>query len=89
MKAGEYFGEMAMLLKAPRTATATVSEPDTKLVTISAANMDAVLRQNPAIVLSLLREMAERLSLTDDLVRERVAVASTASPGTSSGSGAV
>ena len=69
MKPGEYFGEMAMLLKAARTATATVTLADTKLIAISAANMEAVLRQNPQVVLSLLREMAQRLSVTDELVK--------------------
>lgn len=68
MKAGEYFGEMAMLLKAPRSATAVVTEGDTELVTISSDNMDAVLRQNPAVVLSLLEEMAQRLKTTDELL---------------------
>jgi membrane protein len=66
MRAGEYFGELAMLLGSSRTATAVVSEPDTRLVTISAENMEAVLRQNPGIVLSLARELAERLRLTDE-----------------------
>lgn len=68
MKPGEYFGEMAMLLKAARSATAIISEPDTQLVTISSENMDAVLRQNPAVVLSLLEEMARRLKITDEML---------------------
>jgi membrane protein len=66
MKTGEYFGEMAMLLTAPRSATATASEPDTRVLAISAANLQDVLNQNPQIVLSLLREMAERLRLAND-----------------------
>ena len=68
MKPGEYFGEMAMLLKTTRTATAVVAEPDTQLVAISAANMDAVLRQNPKVVLALLEEMAQRLKITDEML---------------------
>jgi len=68
MKAGEYFGEMAMLLKMNRSASATVAEPGTQLVTISNANMEAVLRQNPAVVLSLLEEMAKRLRKTNDML---------------------
>ena len=59
---------MAMLLKTPRSATAVVVEAETELVTISSANMDAVLRQNPAVVLSLLEEMARRLKTTDTLL---------------------
>ena len=68
MQGGEYFGEMAMLLKMNRSATAIVAEPETQLVTISAANMDAVLRQNPAVVLSLLEEMAQRLRKTNEML---------------------
>lgn len=70
MKSGEYFGEMAMLSKASRTATATASCDDTRLVAISAANMETVLAQNPKIVLTLLREMAERLRKTDAMLKD-------------------
>ena len=68
MKAGEYFGEMAMLLKMTRSASAIIAEPETQLVTISTANMDAVLRQNPMVVLSLLEEMAQRLRKTNEML---------------------
>jgi membrane protein len=68
MKAGEYFGEMAMLLKTNRSASAIVAEPETQLVTISAANLEVVLRQNPAVVLSLLEEMARRLGKTNEML---------------------
>jgi CRP-like cAMP-binding protein len=59
---------MSMLLKMNRSATAVVDEPDTQLVTISEANLDAVLRQNPAVVLSLLEEMAQRLRKTNEML---------------------
>lgn len=68
MSGGEYFGEMSMLLKMSRSATAVVDEPNTQLVTISEANLDAVLRQNPAVVLSLLEEMAQRLRKTNEML---------------------
>ncbi len=70
MKTGEYFGEMAMLLRMPRSATAIVSDPDTRVLAISATNLQEVLNQNPQIVMALLREMAERLRLTDELIRK-------------------
>ena len=66
MREGEYFGEMAMLLDAPRTMTATVAEPDTVLVTISQENFATVLRENPDIVFGILRELADRLRATDE-----------------------
>lgn len=62
---GEYFGEMSMLINTPRTATATVVAEDTELIAVKAANFDAIVRENPDIVLALLKEMAERLKTTD------------------------
>ena len=63
---GGYFGEMSMLLDAPRTATAVVSEPGTSLVVISRDNFDMILRENPGIVQTILVEMASRLKTTNE-----------------------
>jgi membrane protein len=62
---GDYFGEIAMLLNTPRTATITVVEPDTRLVCISQDNFEILLRENPSIVLAILKEMSARLKETD------------------------
>lgn len=64
MKQGDYFGEMSMLIQTPRTATATVVEPDTQLLVISQDNFEIILREEPKIILSVLKEMALRLKLT-------------------------
>ncbi|MDD5679306.1 MAG: YhjD/YihY/BrkB family envelope integrity protein [Kiritimatiellae bacterium] len=64
MKTGEYFGEMAMLLKAPRTAKARAGEPGTELALIDRQNFDTVLRENPKIMFAILRELADRLKET-------------------------
>ncbi len=64
MGPGEYLGEMSMLLQAPRTAGAMVSAPDTELIVIEEAHFDTILRENPGIVRSILKEMAERLRQT-------------------------
>lgn len=66
MNEGEYFGEMAMLLRTKRTMSAVASEADTRLVAVSRENLDIVLRENPAVVLSILQEMAARLKATNE-----------------------
>lgn len=70
MRAGEYFGEMALLLRMGRSTTATVGASGATLIPISVANMDTVLGQNPAIVMTFLREMGERLRATNELVKD-------------------
>jgi YihY family inner membrane protein len=64
MGPGEYFGEMSMLLSAPRTATVTATERATRLVGLSQKNFELILQDNPQIVLSILKEMTRRLKET-------------------------
>jgi membrane protein len=66
MGAGDYFGEMAMLIQVPRTAAAVAAARDTRLVVISQSNFDSIIRENPKIVLSILHEMAKRLRLLNE-----------------------
>jgi membrane protein len=65
IREGDYFGEIAMLLNVPRTATITVVEADTRLVCISHENFEILLRENPNIVLDILKEMSARLKESD------------------------
>ena len=65
MLPGEHFGEMAMLLNAPRTATAKAGPGGARLATIEQNNFEVILRENPRIVHELLKEMADRLKETN------------------------
>lgn len=69
MRQGEYFGEMSMLIQSPRTATAAVAESDTHLLTISEDNFGVILREEPKVILSVLKEMALRLKATNEYLQ--------------------
>ncbi|MDZ4200484.1 MAG: YhjD/YihY/BrkB family envelope integrity protein [Kiritimatiellia bacterium] len=58
---GGYFGEMTMLIENPRTATAEAGGAGAELIEIQRRNFDLILRENPRIVESMLREFAIRL----------------------------
>jgi len=62
MKEGEYFGEMAMLLNSPRTATVTAKEDNTTLISISQDNFEIIMKEEPEIVRSILKEISKRLT---------------------------
>lgn len=64
---GEAFGEMALLLERPRSATATIVEDATVLV-IDAATFEEMIQSNAAIAVRLLKTLARRLQLANQQV---------------------
>jgi CRP-like cAMP-binding protein len=61
---GDYFGELALLDRGPRSAT-VVSETDAELAVISQREFFGVLSEVPAVSLKLLSSMAARLREAD------------------------
>lgn len=59
--AGEYFGEMALLANEPRTADAIVQSEKAEILAISSENFETLLNDEPAVAMSFLRAMAQRL----------------------------
>ena len=58
---GDCFGELALILRRPRTATVTLTAPS-RLLSISAHNFRPLLMASPEIQFKLLEALAERLA---------------------------
>jgi len=65
---GEYFGELALLDEAPRSASVVTVE-DTRLTVISKAAFDRCMAHNPEIALKVIRGLARRLRELTENVR--------------------
>ena len=65
LEAGEYFGEMSLLLKASRTATARAIE-DTELIEISRDKFKLVLQEHYEVGVNLLIQLAHRLEKANE-----------------------
>jgi len=65
LEAGAFFGEMALLDEAPRSASIRTLEPAT-LLALSRRDFRKLLAHSPDLALSLIRELTRRLRDTDD-----------------------
>ncbi|MDY0002219.1 MAG: Crp/Fnr family transcriptional regulator [Polyangia bacterium] len=57
---GEFFGEMAIVMDRPRTATATVEE-EARLLVLDSTTFETMVRNNAEIALRIIRKLAARL----------------------------
>ncbi len=60
LNAGEFFGEMALLEQAARTATA-LAQTDVKLLEFNQQNFEILMQGNPQIVLNILKIFSKRV----------------------------
>lgn len=58
---GDFFGELALILRRPRTATVKLTEPS-RLLSISAHSFHELLLRSPQLQYKLLEALAERLA---------------------------
>jgi CRP-like cAMP-binding protein len=65
LEAGEYFGEMSLLLKADRTATARAIE-DTELIEVSRDKFKLILQERYEVGVNLLIQLAHRLEKANE-----------------------
>jgi len=69
MEAGHYFGEMAPLIDAPRTASARAIE-DSTLAVIDRRTFQNLLRESERVSLGMLREFSNRVRHTNEALEE-------------------
>jgi CRP-like cAMP-binding protein len=65
---GEFFGEMALLDRQPRSASVKTTRACT-LLALSRQDFSALLRRDPDISLELIRELVRRIRETDEQIR--------------------
>lgn len=63
LKPNDFFGEIALVSRSPRTATVTTTS-DAQLLVITASAFRALLDQSPRIQLRVLEALADRLAPT-------------------------
>ena len=61
---GNYFGELAMIDRQPRSATVTAAE-DLHTLSLASISIRPVLREHPEIAFKMLEKLAARLRATD------------------------
>ena len=60
LTAGEFFGEMAVVDRRPRSATAVAIEPDTTLIAIDAAHFVYLVSQQPGFAMLVMETLSTR-----------------------------
>ena len=68
---GDFFGDIALLDRQPRSANATVSE-ESRLAVLSREHFLSFMRSKPNVALEMLTALAHRLRRTDELLRHSV-----------------
>ncbi len=67
--AGDYFGEMALIMDAPRSAD-VVAMQKTKCLMITRWELRSIISSYPDVALKMMGELARRLSATNQALKE-------------------
>lgn len=83
---GDFFGEMAILEGAPRTASARAAA-DAQLVQIDESTFSRLLRRDPEVAVRIMRKLSQRIRHLEELLMKRGAALSPRSEVTEAGFG--
>lgn len=72
MKAGDFFGEMALFRDKPRSACARVVKDVRLAIIASKAQLEKFLSDNPLFASKMVNIMASRLAQTNDLLFQKI-----------------
>lgn len=71
LERGDFFGEMALLEAAPRTADA-IAKTEVKVLLINGSRFDDMLKKNPEIAVRIIRKYSKRLREANTLLERLV-----------------
>lgn len=67
---GQFFGEMALIDKLPRSATVVAAEDETRCLVMPLWNFQAVIENDPKVAMGVMKELARRLRETTNALSE-------------------
>jgi len=67
---GQFFGEMALIDKQPRSATVVSAEAGTKCLVMPVWNFKAAVETDPKVAMGVMKELARRLRETTNALTE-------------------
>lgn len=65
LERGDFFGEMALLEQAPRSAT-VVAREDTQLMVLNIGNFLTKIRRDPTFAFNIMQKMSKRIRILGD-----------------------
>lgn len=70
LRRGQFFGEMALIDKQPRSATVMAAESGTKCLVMPIWNFKAAVENDPKVAIGIMKELARRLRETTNALTE-------------------
>src|SRR5437867_5472935 len=67
---GQFFGEMALIDKQPRSATVVSAESGTRCLVLPAWNLTAAIQTDPTVAMGVLKVLARRLRETTNALSQ-------------------